>query len=84
MFLSQVELLDPPPGSVPGDLVEFEGYPSGVADAQLNPKRKIWEQVAPDLKTDGNRVATYKAVPFKIAGKEGFVTAQTLLNVQIK
>ncbi|KAG1699645.1 Aminoacyl tRNA synthase complex-interacting multifunctional protein 1 [Nymphon striatum] len=76
----KVEILSPPEGCTPGDLIEFEGYPCGVADAQLNPKKKIWEQVSPDLKTDNNMVATYKGVPFTIPGK-GVVRAETLANV---
>lgn len=52
-------------------------------DAVLNPKKKIFETVAPDLKTDDNKVATYKGIPFAIKGK-GVVTAATLANVNIK
>ena len=55
----KVEILSPPEGSVPGDLVEFEGYPR-QPDQQLNPKKKIFETCAPDLKTDSNKVAVYK------------------------
>lgn len=55
----KVEILSPPSGSVPGDLVEFEGYPR-VPDAQLNPKKKIFETCAPDLKTNSDLVAVYK------------------------
>ncbi|CAL4064360.1 unnamed protein product, partial [Meganyctiphanes norvegica] len=78
----KVEILSPPNGSQPGDLVEFEGYtrnPDGI----LNPKKKIFEACAPDLKTDGNRIATYKGVPFTVPGK-GVVTAPSLTNVQVK
>ena len=34
------EILDPPPGAVPGDKIICEGYP-GTPDEQLNPKRKV-------------------------------------------
>ncbi|CAG2108320.1 unnamed protein product, partial [Medioppia subpectinata] len=78
----KVEILSPPEGSLPGDRVVFDKYP-GTADSQLNPKKKIWEQIAPDLKTDGSRVATYKGEPFKVESK-GLVTAQTLANVAVK
>jgi len=40
----------------------------GKLDKQINPKKKIWEAVAPDLKADENGVATYKGCPFTIAG----------------
>ncbi|XP_064637026.1 aminoacyl tRNA synthase complex-interacting multifunctional protein 1-like isoform X2 [Lineus longissimus] len=78
----KVEILDVPEGCVPGDRVTFESFP-GEPDAMLNPKKKIWEQVAPDLKVDENSVATYKGAPFTIAGK-GICVAPSLKNVQIK
>lgn len=55
----------------------------GAPDDQLNPKKKIWEQVAPDLKTNDERIATYKGAVFKVANK-GVVKAASLANVQIK
>ncbi|KAK6620692.1 hypothetical protein RUM43_010987 [Polyplax serrata] len=78
----KVEILTPPPGSCPGDRITVEGYP-GEPDALLNPKKKIFETVAPDLKTNQDKVATYKGVPFLVTGK-GVVTTQSLTNVQIK
>merc|ERR1712055_9914 len=42
----KVEVLAPPPGSKPGDLVQVEGF-SRAPDAQLNPKKKIFEACAP-------------------------------------
>lgn len=78
----KVEILAPPEGSVPGDLVHIEGYPR-VPDAVMNPKKKIFETVAPDLKTNGDLVACYKDGTFVVPGK-GPVKAQTLKNVQVK
>lgn len=40
----QVELVEPPEGSTPGDRVCVQGY-EGQPDEQLNPKKKIFEQV---------------------------------------
>ena len=54
----------------------------GVPDEQLNPKKKVWEKIKPDLHTDENRVAMYKDDPFKVEGK-GICTAPTLANVNI-
>ena len=71
----------PPEGSKPGDLVEVAGF-ERRPDAQLNPKKKIFEQCAPDLKVDGNRVATYKNVPWSVNGKP--VLSPSLVSVQIK
>lgn len=56
---------------------------SGEPDKQLNPKKKVWEQVQPDLKTNDDKVACYKGVPFTVKGK-GVVTAQTMANSLIK
>lgn len=78
----KVEVLAPPAGSVPGDLVHVEGYPR-VADAVMNPKKKIFETVAPDLHTNEQLVACYKEGAFVVPGK-GQVLAQTLKNVQVK
>lgn len=78
----KVEILSPPEGAVPGDRVTFEKHP-GPPDAQLNPKKKIWEQIAPDLSTNGDLVATYKGDPFVVAGK-GPLKSQTLKNVPVK
>lgn len=78
----KVEILAPPEGSQPGDVVECEGYPRNP-DSILNPKKKIFETCAPDLRTDGSKVATYKGIPLKVSGK-GVILAQTLANVQIK
>ncbi|XP_050090614.1 aminoacyl tRNA synthase complex-interacting multifunctional protein 1 [Anopheles aquasalis] len=78
----KVEILAPPEGAVPGDLVHVEGFPR-VPDAVMNPKKKIFETVAPDLKTNGQLVACYKEGSFVVPGK-GPVKAQTLANVQVK
>jgi len=78
----KVEILVPPNGAVPGDLVEFNGIQRN-ADPVLNPKKKIFETVAPDLKTNDNKVATYKDIPFEVKGK-GAVSSPTLINVNIK
>ncbi|GAB0094615.1 Tyrosine--tRNA ligase [Sergentomyia squamirostris] len=37
--------------SQPGDRITVDGYP-GTADEQLNPKKKIWEKLQVDLKTN--------------------------------
>lgn len=78
----KVEILSPPEGSQPGDLVVFDRY-NRNPDSVLNPKKKIFEACAPDLKTDGNRVATYKGIPFTVQDK-GVVIAPSLSDVQVK
>lgn len=77
-----MEILVPPPGSQPGDLVHVEGYPR-IPDPVLNPKKKVFETVAPDLKTNAEKVATYKGAAWTVEGK-GVVTAPSLVGVAIK
>jgi len=60
---TQVEFIDPPPGVNPGEPVTFHGYPRNP-DPVLNPKKKIFETIKPDLSTNDELVATYKGIPF--------------------
>ncbi|XP_053317505.1 aminoacyl tRNA synthase complex-interacting multifunctional protein 1 isoform X2 [Spea bombifrons] len=78
----KVEILDPPSGAVPGDRITFQGFP-GEPDKELNPKKKTWEQIQPDLLTSEQCVATYKGVPFEVNGK-GVCKAQTMTKSSIK
>ncbi|XP_072932793.1 aminoacyl tRNA synthase complex-interacting multifunctional protein 1 [Epargyreus clarus] len=78
----KVEVLIPPNGAVPGDLVQCDGYPRDP-DAQLNPKKKVFETCAPDLKTNHAKVACYKDSPLVVKGK-GAVVAETLIGVSVK
>ncbi|XP_065916619.1 aminoacyl tRNA synthase complex-interacting multifunctional protein 1-like [Dysidea avara] len=76
------QFIDPPPGSVIGDRVTFDGY-EGKPDEVLNPKKKIFEQVQPDLHTDANCIANYKGVAFTVPGK-GVCKAASFANCGIK
>ncbi|ORX92525.1 nucleic acid-binding protein [Basidiobolus meristosporus CBS 931.73] len=73
----KVELLEPPQGSMPGDRIFFDGFP-GEADRILNPKKKIFEKVAPHFWTDENRICMYKNSPFKT--KHGLVTVKSIVK----
>lgn len=77
----KIEILDPPPGAQIGDIVVAKDFP-GEPDTQMNPKKKIWETVKPDLRTDATKVASYKGSHLVIEGK-GLVVAPTLANTQI-
>ena len=70
-----------PPDSKHGDVVEVSGF-TRAPDAQLNPKKKIFEAVAPDLKVDSSMRATYKGALWTVNGAP--VTSQSLVNVNIK
>lgn len=73
-----VEILEPPAGSVPGDLINVNGY-TRSPDKVL----KVFEEIALDLKTDENLQATYKGIPWTVTDK-GVVVAASLKNVKIK
>ena len=53
-----VELVQPPAGSKPGDKATFKGF-DGEPEKLLNPKRKIWEGIQPNLLTNGSTEATF-------------------------
>ncbi|ORY47410.1 tyrosine--tRNA ligase, cytoplasmic [Rhizoclosmatium globosum] len=76
-----VEFLEPPAGSVAGDRVFFEGH-EGTPEAQLNPKKKVWETVQPDFKTREDRVAVWGSVEFRTS--KGLIKATSLVGANIK
>ncbi|XP_055316864.1 aminoacyl tRNA synthase complex-interacting multifunctional protein 1-like [Sitodiplosis mosellana] len=78
----KVELINVPLNSVPGDPVYTEGYARNP-DAQLNPKKKIWETIAPDLKTNDDLLVCYKGAPLYVPEK-GQLKAPTLKGVNVK
>lgn len=78
----KVEILVPPSGAVPGDLVECDGYPR-EPEGIMNPKKKIFETCAPDLLTNNDRIACYKGSPLVVPGK-GPIVAPTLKGVNVK
>lgn len=78
----KVEPIAPPADSKPGDAITFEGF-ERVPDAVLPPKKKIYEGVAPELKTNDQGVATYKGIPFVVAGK-GECKAEGMANVPVQ
>ena len=82
---SKVELLKPPAGAKPGDLISFEGY--SREPLMQPPKKNPWELVGPCLVMDGSSTACYKdkegnMVPFSCNGS--VVKAPTLKNCIIK
>ena len=56
---------------------------TGSPDAQLNPKKKVFETVQPELRTNEECVACYRGIPFSVPGK-GVCRAQTMANQGIK
>jgi len=65
---SKTEILDPPQNAKVGERIMFEGF-TGEPDQELNPKKKIWETIQPDLKTNSEGIATYKGtIQFTTSG----------------
>lgn len=77
---TQVEILDPPAGAKVGERIIFQGL-EGDADAQLNPKKKIFEEVKPFLHTNAEKVALYKEITFQTSA--GPCTVATLANATL-
>ena len=57
---------------------------AGAPDEQLNPKKKTWEQIQPDLRIDASGIATYKGAAWKVEGKTGLFKAPSMTDAAIK
>ncbi|CAH0687787.1 unnamed protein product [Spodoptera exigua] len=80
----QVEPLLAPEGSKPGDRVVVEGYETGEPDDVLNPKKKVWEKLQVDLKTNDSLLAVWQdnKLISKVNGNP--VTTKSMKNAPIK
>ncbi len=77
-----VELLDPPSGAKIGErlvIVGFEGEPHKELDLKKSP---AWEEIAKEMKTNGECVATYRGVNFSTSA--GPVVVKSLKDAQIR
>lgn len=77
---TKVEVVFPPQDAPVGERVAVEGY-MGEPDAMLNPKKKVWDQIVPDLTTNEEFVATWKGIPLMTS--VGPCKAQTLVGAGI-
>ncbi|XP_041352084.1 tyrosine--tRNA ligase 2, cytoplasmic-like [Gigantopelta aegis] len=77
-----VEPLEPPEGSAPGERVFIEGYDKGTPDEELKPKKKVWENLQPDFRTNGACFAEWQNSP--MVTKLGPVKCKTLKCSPIK
>ncbi|KAL6736975.1 hypothetical protein Aduo_010657 [Ancylostoma duodenale] len=78
----KVEIMEVDQSSQPGTPVLCPPY-IHRPDAQLNPKKKIWETVAEDLKVSADGYAVWKDCPLLVGGNTK-MTAPTLRGVFIK
>ncbi|RVE47957.1 hypothetical protein evm_007365 [Chilo suppressalis] len=80
----QVEPLLPPEGSKPGDRIVVEGYEIGDPDDVLNPKKKIWEKLQVDLKTNDNLLAVWQGNKLLSKVNGNAVSTKSMKNAPIK
>ncbi|KAK9825825.1 hypothetical protein WJX81_000084 [Elliptochloris bilobata] len=78
---AQVEFVEPPAGAAPGERVSVEGFP-GEPDAQLAPKKRVFEGVQPDLASNAARVACYRGIP--LATAQGPCTVASIAGGSIR
>nr|XP_010346431.1 tyrosine--tRNA ligase, cytoplasmic isoform X3 [Saimiri boliviensis boliviensis] len=72
----QVEPLDPPAGSAPGERVFVKGYEKGQPDEELKPKKKVFEKLQADFKISEECIAQWKQTNFMT--KLGSVSCKSL------
>lgn len=58
------EILVPPEGAAVGERITFEGFVGEAAAPNVVNKKKLWEAIVGDLRTDEGCVATWGGVPF--------------------
>jgi methionine--tRNA ligase beta chain len=77
----KVEFIDPPADAEVGERITVAGYDGEPATENQVMKKKMLDLIFPDLKTDGNGVATYKGVALETSS--GACAAKSLKNVPI-
>lgn len=65
---TQCEPVVPPSDAKIGEKVTVAGF-DGTPEEVLNPKKKQFEKIQPDLTTDASGVACYQGIPFMLSGK---------------
>jgi len=79
---TKVELVAPPEGAKPGDKVVFEGHEDGAPEPENKvAKKKIWEKLAPELKTDDKGRVVWNGAISKTMPSGGALTGQP--NAQV-
>ncbi|PAV56257.1 hypothetical protein WR25_15696 [Diploscapter pachys] len=79
----KVEIMEVDPNTAPGTIVTCPPF-DHIPDAQLHPKKKVWETVSVDLKVDEQGRASWKGHPLVVGDKKTFMTAPSLRNVPVK
>ncbi|KAJ8972278.1 hypothetical protein NQ314_000236 [Rhamnusium bicolor] len=79
----QVETLIPPEGTVPGEKVYIENYEDGKPDDILNPKKKVWEKLQIDLRTNSDCIAQWQGNNL-LTKSGGKICSKTMTSAPIK
>lgn len=74
-------MVEPPKSAKIGEKVTFAGF-EGEPDEVLNPKKKVWETVQVDLRTNSELTALYKDIPFTTSA--GICTVSSIQNGTIR
>lgn len=84
--LEKVEILEVDPACKPGDFVYSSQFPRRPDLPFMNPKKKIWESIAPDLAVTNEGECAYKGhVLNVVSGNNNFtLKAPTLRGVPVK
>jgi len=82
-----IEFVLPPAGSQPGERIYFEGFETATPEAQLNPKKKVFETIQPSF-TSLDNLDTAWINPdtqsvHKIRTKDGYCRTQTLVGASL-
>ncbi|KAK9918584.1 hypothetical protein WJX75_005162 [Coccomyxa subellipsoidea] len=78
---TMVELVEPAESASPGDRVTADGFDADPEE-QLNPKKKQFEQIQPDLLTNADCIACYKGLP--LTSKAGLCRVASITGGKIK
>lgn len=78
----KVEIMEVDDSCKPGDLVKCDGF-EYRPEPVLNPKKKIWETIAVDLKVSETGEAVYQGKVLTVNGTHP-MRAPTLRNVPVK
>ena len=79
---SKYEPIKVPAGSSVGDRVFIEGYNTAGEIAQLNPKKKVWDTIQSDLKTNSDGEVVWRE--FNMLTISGDRVVSTLINCNVK
>jgi len=78
----EVEPLAVPEGSAVGDRVTVEGEKEGQHDEVLNPKKKVWEKLSVDLKTNSDGFAQWQGN--NLITEKGKITCASVKDAPIR